>query len=96
MRVSAVRQPHLRDDGGRRLLELCDVDRREGGGGQVVPVALRDEGPGLLLQLQERLQEELLLHRLLQQRDSAPTPRYDAAEIMPPCILCLVDFLLIC
>lgn len=75
VRVPAVRQQHLRDDGGRRLLELCDVDRREGGGSQVVPVALRDEGPGLLLQLQECLQEELLLHRLLQQRDSAPTPR---------------------
>lgn len=62
MRVPALRQPHLRDGRGRSLLELGDAGRREGGDGQVVHVALRDEGPGLLLQLPKRLQEELLLH----------------------------------
>lgn len=62
MCVPAMRQPHLRDVGRWRLLELGHVDRWEGGDGQVLPDAFRDEGPGLLLQLSERLQEKLLLH----------------------------------
>lgn len=74
--VPALCQPHLRDGCRRGLLELRHVDRREGGDGQILPVALRDEGPGVLLQFQKCLQEELLLHRLLQQRDSTHLPRY--------------------
>lgn len=51
MCVSAVRQPHVRDGRGRSLLELRDADRREGGDGQILHVALGDEGSGVLLQL---------------------------------------------
>lgn len=83
--VPALRQPYLWDGGRRRLLEFCDVDWWEGGDTQILPVTFWDEGPGLLLQLPKCLQEELLLHRLLQQWDAAPTSRYSqraAFELM--------------
>ncbi len=49
------------------MLELSNAHKWEGGGCEVLPVPIRAQGSGVLLQLPKRLQTQLLLHRLLQQ-----------------------------
>lgn len=67
MHVPAMRQPDVRDDGRRRLLELGDADQREAGAGQHLPDGVPDDRRDLLQGHREVLQEEVLLQRLLQQ-----------------------------
>lgn len=98
MCVPTVHQPHLWDVCRRSLLEFCDVDWWEGRDSKVLPVTFRDEGPGLLLQLPKCLQEDLLFHRLLQQRDAAPISRYiqncafQSSHCFPQFIIVLVCY----
>lgn len=67
MRVPAMRQPDVRDDGRRRLLEFGDADQREAGARQHLPDGVPDDRRDLLQGYREVLQEEVLLHGLLQQ-----------------------------
>lgn len=67
MHVPAMHQPDVRDDGRRWLLEFSDADQWEAGAGQHLPDGVPDDGRDLLQGHREVLQEEVLLHRLLQQ-----------------------------
>lgn len=66
MLLPAMHQPDVRGEGRRRLLEFGDADQREAGAGQRLPDGLPSDGRDQLQGRREVLQEEVLLHRLLQ------------------------------